>query len=495
MRKLLTFAILLLALIPVNALMINEPSFKFKANTWLKGVVISSKGDLVAFGNDNTLYLFDFNGNLLWKKDIKVSCLDFSGRYVAVGDGDGGIWLFDVNGSLLWKRVCNDSIEAIAVSKNGSVIVGSGHEILHFSRDGKLIWKYRTKICVCSVDISSNGDVTVAGDMQNTMYIFKQCKVCPLECKNCSDDLPWTCITGWTVRKYDKMRIVHPNTVVISSDGRYVAVCDGYYDVYMFDNEGHLLWRNFLSGLPTSIAISSDGSYIAVGCENGYLYLFDKTGKILWKLNLISDTTSVDITSDGRFVVAGSGNKVYFFGRDSRLIWKSDVECPIEFVGVSNNGRVVAGSLNGLICFFRSKVKPVADFEFSPKNPKVGEKVTFVAKSSASEYIWDFGDGNIIKTSNATVTHAYSKPGSYIIKLTVRSEDGLTNSTSKVIVVKAIANPKKDNPNPKPTPKPTPTPTPNKGWLPISLPKIPGFESAIGILAVVTVGYAIGRKR
>ncbi|GEM_PF-2979932 len=495
MRKLLTFAILLLALIPVNALMINEPSFKFKVNHWIKDLKISENGTFAVCCDGSYLYVFN-SSKILWKKEIRAICIDICGKYIAVGDTNGNVYLYEDNSKLVWKGKVDSKVSSVAVSSNGCVVV-CGDKKIHYFDEGKKLWEYKTVGYVAKVAICNNGNVAVAEDMLGNLYLFVKCSKDVCGHFFCQKDWTWEYRNGWYIGRFTKLNSAYPFIIKISDDGNYILVNGGEMRaIYIFNKFGYLIMKEIADGLPISVATTSNIDTIAVGCDNGKVCVFDRIGNTLWKVNLMFGPALVDISPNRKFVVASSVKKLFLFDRDGKVLWIYDnFDDKIDFVAVSNNGRVVAGSLNGLICFFRSKVKPVADFEFSPKNPKVGEKVTFVAKSSASEYIWDFGDGNIIKTSNATVTHAYSKPGSYIIKLTVRSEDGLTNSTSKVIVVKAIANPKKDNPNPKPTPKPTPTPTPNKGWLPISLPKIPGFESAIGILAVVTVGYAIGRKR
>ena len=80
--------------------MINEPTFKFKVKPWLKALDISEDGKITVCGNDKFLYIFR-DARILWKKEIKVNCLEVSGNYVAVGDTKGEIWLFSVEGKLL----------------------------------------------------------------------------------------------------------------------------------------------------------------------------------------------------------------------------------------------------------------------------------------------------------------------------------------------------------------------------------------------------------
>lgn len=91
---------------------------------------------------------------------------------------------------------------------------------------------------------------------------------------------------------------------------------------------------------------------------------------------------------------------------------------------------------------WETKVPPVADFEFSPSIPYVGQEVVFNASSSFAfggkrivEYLWQI-DGNELK--GMAVTYKFEKEGEYEAKLTVFDEEGLYNSVTKTLkVVKA----------------------------------------------------------
>ena len=88
---------------------------------------------------------------------------------------------------------------------------------------------------------------------------------------------------------------------------------------------------------------------------------------------------------------------------------------------------------------------PIASFTYSPQNPVVSEEITFDASSSYDpdgkivKYEWDFGDGS--KAEGKIVKHIYTREGTYIVTLTVKDDDGLTDSTSKVIKIYNITPP------------------------------------------------------
>jgi len=84
---------------------------------------------------------------------------------------------------------------------------------------------------------------------------------------------------------------------------------------------------------------------------------------------------------------------------------------------------------------------PIANFTYSPEKPVVNQLVTFDASSSydpdgnITNYEWDFGDGNITKTTHEIIKHSYSEAGSYEVTLTVTDNEEAKNSTTKIITV------------------------------------------------------------
>jgi len=83
------------------------------------------------------------------------------------------------------------------------------------------------------------------------------------------------------------------------------------------------------------------------------------------------------------------------------------------------------------------KAPPIAEISADSTTVRVGEEVSFNANSSTDldnyivSYEWDFGDGNT--ASGRTVTHNYSRLGTYTAKLTVTDSDGLSDTTEMKI--------------------------------------------------------------
>jgi PKD repeat protein len=82
---------------------------------------------------------------------------------------------------------------------------------------------------------------------------------------------------------------------------------------------------------------------------------------------------------------------------------------------------------------------PLARFTFSPKEPRVGQPVTFDATGSRDpdgkivSYLWDFGDGTTAQ--DAIATHVFSKDGDYDVALQVTDDRGASSQLTKTVTV------------------------------------------------------------
>jgi PKD repeat protein len=87
---------------------------------------------------------------------------------------------------------------------------------------------------------------------------------------------------------------------------------------------------------------------------------------------------------------------------------------------------------------------PIASFTYTPENPVVGETITFDASGSYDpdgtimKYEWDFGNGDIIDTTEPIITHSYALAGDYTVNLKVTDDDGgVGDYTTTVTVISA----------------------------------------------------------
>lgn len=77
----------------------------------------------------------------------------------------------------------------------------------------------------------------------------------------------------------------------------------------------------------------------------------------------------------------------------------------------------------------------VADFNYTPLNPKINDTIRFYDKSTDNIVYrqWDFGDGNISNEKNPS--HLYKKRGNYTVTLYIEDEFGRKDVKSVVLSV------------------------------------------------------------
>jgi len=82
------------------------------------------------------------------------------------------------------------------------------------------------------------------------------------------------------------------------------------------------------------------------------------------------------------------------------------------------------------------EIQPLT-FTYQPVLPINGEVVLFQAPSYPTEvtYMWNFGDGTISNITEATVGHAYNKPGNYNVTLMISVNDLSSDEAEKTISV------------------------------------------------------------
>jgi len=95
---------------------------------------------------------------------------------------------------------------------------------------------------------------------------------------------------------------------------------------------------------------------------------------------------------------------------------------------------------------------PTANFTWTPTSPIINQTTTFDASNSTTgwsaktrrysplqTYIWNFSDGTgNITITNPIITHGFTQPGSFLVRLTVVDADGRSAQTSATIQVQNI---------------------------------------------------------
>ena len=159
-----------------------------------------------------------------------------------------------------------------------------------------------------------------------------------------------------------------------------------------------------------------DKNYLTVG--NGYVYINYTFRPVV----PIAERSGKGTLMTIRFKVLSSGNATLDLS-ETRL---SD----------SNRNLIEHSVEDG---YFYTK-KPVANFTYLPDPAIVNITVTFNASLSydpdngtITEFLWNFGDGNVTPTPNQTITHTYTNVGIFNVNLTVTD-----NQTERWWIVKPV---------------------------------------------------------
>jgi PKD repeat protein len=219
-----------------------------------------------------------------------------------------------------------------------------------------------------------------------------------------------------------------------------------------FDNDGII----DAEGAKTSYTYTQKGQFTAVLKVTDSLGQVDTDTCIITVLNrppvasftytpfkptIKDDVKFVDtsLDSDGSIVswFWDFGDGITSTDRNPTHKYSSKGNFTVTLTVTDNDG--AQGTITKVVTIYN--IAPTASFKYSPSEPTVGEDVQFVDESTDPEgkltsWLWNFGDGYTSTIKNPT--HKYQKEGTYNVTLTVTDDEGLTDTTSKILVIKAL---------------------------------------------------------
>jgi PKD repeat protein len=277
------------------------------------------------------------------------------------------------------------------------------------------------------------------------------------------------------------------SSVVQTSDGGYAVagsstpsnVKKGAW-LIKTDDEGDVEFTRTFGGsnndIFNSVLQTSDGGYAMAGATasfgsgryDGWLIKTDSNGTVevneTYGGTDLDGMSSVVQTTDNGYGMAGTTAS---FGSGKGDVWLiktdddgnigfektfggSDVDRAKSVVQAKDGGYVIAGQtssgVQGQHAWLIKTVgsdggnkPPSASFSFDPSTPTVGETVVFNASESSdsdgniTEYIWNFGDGNVSSSKNVSNTYADNR--TYTVSLTVVDDEGATDTVKRSIQV------------------------------------------------------------
>jgi PKD repeat protein len=203
---------------------------------------------------------------------------------------------------------------------------------------------------------------------------------------------------------------------------------EGLKTVYVqFRNEADLVSNSYQDTIILNLFKAPVASFVfsSVSLKEGDIVMFDA-----------SDSSDSDGSIDSYAWTFGDGS--FGSGMNSFHSFSPAGFFNVTLTIIDNDGLV--GTATETITIFPPDLEaPTASFTFSPDHPEKGEPVDFNAQVSfdsdgtIEDYDWIFGDGN---TAEGVITsHSFSSVGTYAVTLKVTDDDGLSDTTTKILIV------------------------------------------------------------
>ncbi len=433
------------------------------------------------------LYAFYPNGSLKWRystlQGMNSSPAIGSGGTIYIGTGWGDLHAVNPDGTLKWKYQTNGSIiSSPAIGSDGTVYFGStDNQFYAVNPDGTLKWEYPTGGQIYSSPAIGSDGTIYAGSLDEYLYAF-----------NPDGSRKWRYKAGGI---YSSPAIGMDGLIFFgSTDHHLYALGEGYEPVppvprFTVSHENpqagmEVTFDASDSRDPDGVIQSYEWDFGDGEAGSGEVvtHVYDSSGGYNVKLTVTDDdgysesqtlalTVSQTIHPIASFEFwpgdPVSGQKIAFDASSSE-----DPDGTIESYewdfgdGETGSGPVVTHTYSSADIYV-AKLKvtdndgfsntksesiavgqselPVASFDFSPAEPRVGMEVTFDASSSADpngtikKFEWDFGDGTT--GTGEVVKHVYDTPGGYGVNLIVTDDDGNTDSAKATLTVGELISP------------------------------------------------------
>ena len=259
-------------------------------------------------------------------------------------------YLFDNNGNILWKQPTTNECWGIDIASDGSKVTAGCHDknVYAVDRAGKLLWSFDTGGMVRAACLSRDGKKILSGAIQK-LYLFDANTGSKSEVtwidewfRNCQfyrDDSGFV-VGARTVAGFDSsgskqwQYVIGEFPMFLAVDTNKNTFASGKSrTLFSFDASGNLRWKHRIHDHVAGAGSSTpDGSRIAIGTVGGMIYLFDGSGNLLWKRPTSEPGeqggtvghNAVAISDDGTRVVVGTapGNCVIVYNEKGTIVWK-----------------------------------------------------------------------------------------------------------------------------------------------------------------------------
>ena len=259
------------------------------------------------------VHMFDISGTLLWSYpvDDETWGMDMlkDGSLIAAGTNGSNLYVIDETGNLKWKFTPDNpgEIREVRFSHNGEYVCCETNPFKLFNANtGEVLWE-------CSlipthwrgIGFSPNDDYVAFGGGESLILV------------DIEGNLVWEKYIGGTLPYFIGM------TPTLSR----IVVADKVDLLSCFDKAGNLLWRHHMNVL-TDAYMNKDGTRIVAFTHDGIVWMYDENGELLWRRAVDgAGHNGIHITEDGKYTIVGGETrdtpyKTMLLDENGNLLWE-----------------------------------------------------------------------------------------------------------------------------------------------------------------------------
>jgi WD40 repeat protein len=288
-----------------------------------RGVSFSSDGSRV-FAGGSQMLVRSWTGDVRWGgRAGAVAAMSADGNYVVSAVGNS-VQMIDKNGADIWTRNSGAQIRAVAVSKNGSLIVTAddNRNINSWAYNGEFVGRNQIELAK-TIKISPTGSLVAVATEGGLRYLTPAMELLFTDNKSGSWD----------------------TFIAFSADGSTVITAGGTR-VSSRTGTGQLNWqKDITTNAIIDMACSIDCTTIVIGGQDNTIQALDYNGNTKWKYPAGQWIQGIGSSYDASVIAAGSLDQtLYILDKDGRLLTKKKTDEIIEprSVAVSRDGNRIA---------------------------------------------------------------------------------------------------------------------------------------------------------
>ncbi len=319
------------------------------------GVQISTDGSTVFAGGNQMLVRNWIGDSHFGGRAGSVASMSPDGNYVVVALG-ADVNLLNNKGEPLWTRTMPSTVRAVAVSRDGTMIVSTDDNGNYnsWAKNGDFYGR-ATDDRAKKIAISRTGNLIVVTTEGGLRYY------------DGAMNLKWADNKSGSLDTY----------IAITADGSTVITAGGTR-ISSHTATGELNWmKDVTKEAIIDMACSEDGAAIVVGSQDNVVTAVDQYGKSHWTYNTGGQwPNAVGVSRDASVIAAGSNDGiVYVLDHGGSLLTKRSMGAIIQprSLAVSRDGtRIVVADqyhLNGLAVLGDTASEGIPTYTSTPLNP------------------------------------------------------------------------------------------------------------------------------